>query len=97
MFTPAFFRFSVWLSFKSFYGQNSICVSRRLPFGMLHRVVSYILTDVSDELTAFTTLVMVAVSLSETSVSIYCTVRCNVSEDSSFHTVAVVTKLHASR
>jgi hypothetical protein len=58
--------------------------------GMLHRVAWYILTRVSEDLTAstimmMTTLTMEAVSSSETLVSMYQTPRCNIPEDGHLH------------
>jgi hypothetical protein len=64
---------------KSFI--NSIC------FGMLRLVVWQILTDVSGRIT----LMMEAVSSSESSVNIYQTTRCNIPEDSHFILFAVRT------
>jgi hypothetical protein len=50
---------------------------------MLHRIVQWIRTDVSGQLTtSIITQMMAAVSSSETSVNIYRTQRCNILEDS---------------
>jgi hypothetical protein len=57
---------------------------------MLHRVVWYKLTDVSEVLTASiiraTVLMMEAVSSSETSVNFYQTALCNIPKNSHIHT-----------
>jgi hypothetical protein len=50
---------------------------------MLSRAVWYILIDVSKELTA--TLMMEAISSTETSVNIYQTTQCKIPEDSHLH------------
>jgi hypothetical protein len=56
-----------------------------LSCGMLHRVVWYLLTDVSEKLTAPITLRIEAVSCSETLVNIYQTTRCNIPETAIFN------------